>query len=96
MELKTSSHAQRQNKYVSLVAFTYHGCLVVGTVYPPGESPVTENEFSPDSGIVGEDSRETKQALRVSRAATSTRGYGYGEKWMNTELEAELITTWFK
>jgi hypothetical protein len=48
---------RRQNNcfWVLLVSFTLAmAVFVVGTVYlGPGESPVTENEFSPESGIVG-------------------------------------------
>jgi glutamine cyclotransferase len=81
---------QRQNNcfWVLLVSFTLAMTVfVVGTVYlGPGESPVTENEFSPESGIVGSDSKEKLQTGFVSIASGNKHHESTAmEKWMKEQ-----------
>jgi glutamine cyclotransferase len=80
-------YVQRQNNcfWVLLVSFSLAMAIfVVGTVYlGPGESPVTENEFSPESGIVGSDSKEKLQTGFASIASKNKHHENTAlEKWM--------------
>jgi glutamine cyclotransferase len=80
-------HVTRQNNcfWILLISLTLAMAIfVVGTVYlGPGESPVTENEFTPESGIVGSDSKEKLQTGFVSIASSNKHHEDTAlEKWM--------------
>jgi hypothetical protein len=81
-------HVRRQNNcfLVSMVGVALAILMfVVGTVYmAPGENPITKNEFSPESGIVGDDAKE-KLSAGFASIANSNKHHE------NTAMENWLI-----
>jgi len=79
--------AQRQNScfFVWLAAFTIAmAVFVIGTVYlSPGELPATENEFSPESGVVGNNQAKVEEAFAtIQNSKHHNSNSGGLDTWM--------------